>query len=46
MIRTVVECQSCYNRTIIGHNEEEIILFCPHCGEEQDQDLEPLDFSE
>ena len=36
----------CYNRSIIGHDEDEIVLFCPHCGEEQEEALEELDFNE
>jgi len=44
--RTVVECEYCYNRSVIGHNEDEIVLFCPHCGEPVGDDLEELDFEE
>jgi len=46
MKRSVLECDYCFNKTIIGHSEDEIILFCPHCGEQQDEALEELDFNE
>ncbi len=46
MKRSVVDCEYCYNRTVIGHSEDEIILFCPCCGEEIKDELEELDFEE
>ena len=46
MKRTVVNCDYCYNKSIIGREDDEIILFCPMCGEKQDEDLDELDFNE
>ena len=46
MKRSTINCEYCHNRTIIGHDEDELVLFCPHCGEEQDEALEELDFNE
>mgnify|MGYP003334808441 CR=1 FL=1 len=46
MKRTVVDCDYCYNKSIIAHSEDDVVLFCPHCGEAQGDDLEELDFDE
>jgi len=46
MKRSIVNCEYCYNKTIIEHEDDEIVTTCPLCGEKQDEDLDELDFNE
>jgi predicted RNA-binding Zn-ribbon protein involved in translation (DUF1610 family) len=41
----ILECEYC--RIVIKPDDRETrINFCPHCGEEADNDLDELDFNE
>ena len=43
----ILECEYCYNKMVIKPDDRDMrINFCPHCGEELDDDLNELDFNE
>ena len=46
MKRSIVNCEYCYNKTIIEHEDDEIVTTCQLCGEKKDEELAELDFNE
>lgn len=47
-VKFTLDCEFCFKRSIIELEEEEdIIEFCPQCGESVDnEDIEELEFDE
>lgn len=46
MIEKELDCEYCFNQSIIQHEEGEPVCFCPICGESITDDLEEVDFDD
>lgn len=46
-IKFTLDCEYCFNRSIVEIEEDGDVEFCPQCGEKLDNDdIEELDFDE